>query len=141
MPGRGHSGKLAPPFAEGNLAAATNGARVSAWRLEGRAAEIADGIRPDLGACDAGAEILLNELAVVLCRLEIAEAWLDEHGLVKPGKTGATWPVLAHVDRWTAQAARLVALLGLGPRGKGKTASTSDVLGAYLAGRDEGEDA
>lgn len=131
---------LRPPFASENTAAVSHGARVASWRLQGRACEIADELRGAVPECDAGAEVLLLELGLVLSRLEIAAKFLDENGLLRPGKAGDVWPIVRFVSAWEGQAIKLLDKLGLTPQAKSGMRSekaTSDVLAAYLAGRDE----
>ena len=110
-------------------------------RLQGRAREIADSLRGDLGEVDAGSEVLLLALGTVLTRLEIAAEFIDEHGLVRPGKSAEPWPLLRLVSAWESQAVRLLDKLGMTPESRSKSqarASTASVLESYLASRGEG---
>ena len=66
------------PWEPGNDVAVTHGAYVSPVKLSGRAGEIADAIRPHLPVGSEAFEPTLQAYALVLTRIERADAALDE---------------------------------------------------------------
>src|SRR4029078_12274629 len=73
-------------FTNGNVVALKHGAR-SMVTLAPRAAELADGLRQIVPAVSKSDEPSTRLLALALARVEAANAWLDEVGLLREDGT------------------------------------------------------
>jgi hypothetical protein len=82
-------------------------------RLAPRADEIANDLRRIVPTGAEPDEPALRLLALVLARVEAANSWLDEQGLLT--QRGEPQPVLRVLSTWENTAARLCDRLGLTP--------------------------
>lgn len=78
-----------------------------------RAREVADELRALLPASSPSDDPTVALVAMVLARIESANAWLDEHGLMDT--KGTPRPILRVLSTWENTAARLLDRLGLTP--------------------------
>ena len=101
------------PFEKGNTLARRHGA-MATLSLAPRANEIATELRELVPTRSESDEPTIRLLALVLARIEAANAWLDEHGLFRDAK-GQPQPVLKALSTWENTAARLCDRLGLTP--------------------------
>lgn len=118
--GIGEDGRWVPafpgqrrPFEPGHELTVTHGAK-AVVKLAPRADEIATDLRSIVPGAGEPDEPTIRLLALVLARVEAANAWLDEHGLFRDGK-GEPQPVLKALSTWENTAARLCDRLGLTP--------------------------
>lgn len=116
-----------------------SGAQAQPWRLAPRSLEIADTLRPLVPGYTESDEVQLRLLALVLCRLELAEQWLAERGsLFAPGMKGDVFPVVRLMSSWESQASKLCGSLGLTPAARARidaddaSATTSRALEQHL---------
>jgi hypothetical protein len=108
-------------------------------RLAPRSAELADDLRAIVPAVSDSDEPTIQLLALVLARVEAANAWLAERGIFVDG-TGEPQPVLRALSTWENTAARLCDRLGLTPTSRAALGldlarSHSEVLRVELAER------
>jgi hypothetical protein len=108
-----------PPFGRGNTAAVRHGAQAT-LALQPRAAEIADDLRLIVPAVSDADEPAIRVLALLLARLEAANAWLAERETIFANKRGEVWPVLKLVGSWENSATRLFDQLGLTPTARAR---------------------
>ena len=106
-----------PPFERGNQLARRHGATAMVT-LAPRAEEIADGLREIVPARSEADEPTLRLLALVLARVEAANAWLAEHGVLRAD--GQPQGVLKALSTWENTAARLANDLALNPTARAK---------------------
>lgn len=110
----------APMFSKGNALARRHGAHgpLPAEHLEGKAAEIAAvvPVRGEDGGLHPADAYAVQMLAEVLCRIELATAHIDKHGLTN--KKGEAHSLLRHLSRWEAQAREWMNDLGMTPRAR-----------------------
>lgn len=98
--------------------ATTHGAKAD-LALAPRAAELADYLREIVPARAESDEPTIRLLALILARVETANAWIAEHGIFT-GKSGKVQPVLKALSTWENSAARLCDQLGLTPTAKAR---------------------
>jgi hypothetical protein len=114
MPARNYSW---PPFEKGNEAALRHGA-YSTRRVEGRAREIAERLEDVVPGFNASHRVTVELLARELARIELADLWLEEHGILD--ERGQPQPILKVRSIWTNSAARLANDLALNPSAQAK---------------------
>jgi hypothetical protein len=102
-----------PPFERGNQVGLTHGAQ-SMIRLAPRAAELADDLRAIVPAASVSDEPTIRLAALVLARIEAANAYLAEHGIFLDGGPEIQ-PVIRSLTGWENSAARLLDRLGCTP--------------------------
>lgn len=95
----------------------THGAQAT-LALAPRANEIANDLRSVVPARSPSDEPMILLAALVLARIERANAWLDEHGLLD--ETGAPQPVLRVLGTTENTAARLLDRLGCTPTARAR---------------------
>jgi hypothetical protein len=101
-----------PPFERGNTLSLKHGARSP--RLVGRrAGEIAERLAALVPGYDDSHAPTVELLARELARIELADEWLDEHGIIDA--EGQPAGILKMRSVWTNSAARLASDLGLNP--------------------------
>lgn len=85
---------------------------------QAKAAEIAAvvPVRGEDGGPHPADAYAVERLAEVLCRIDLATAHLDAHGLVN--KKGEAHSLLRHISRWEAQAQQWMESLGLTPKAR-----------------------
>jgi hypothetical protein len=83
--------------------------------LAPRAEEIAADLREIVPAASEANEPTIQLLALVLARVEAANAWLAEEGIFRLGGKGEPQPVLKALSTWENTAARLANDLALNP--------------------------
>ena len=103
-------------FAPGNAVAVVHGAR-SSLRLAPRAAELAEELAAIVPASSPSDEPTVRLLALVLARVEFANEYLAEHGLLDAD--GVPRPVLKMLSTWENTCARLLDRLGCTPTSRG----------------------
>lgn len=104
-------------FQPGNAAALRHGAQAT-LALAPRASEIAADLRSVVPARSPSDEPTILLAALVLARIERANAWLDEHGLLD--EHGAPQPVLRVLGTTENTAARLLDRLGCTPTARAR---------------------
>ncbi|HEY3070427.1 MAG TPA: hypothetical protein VGJ34_08920 [Gaiellaceae bacterium] len=100
------------PVGAGNTLALKHGA-TAVLRLAPRAAEITDELRSIVPATNDSDEPAIRLLALILARIEAANEWLAENGLVR-GK-GDPQGILKALSTWENSASRLLERLGCMP--------------------------
>jgi hypothetical protein len=128
-PARGYSWA---PFEEGNGAALRHGAYASPVKLEGRAADIADAIRPTLPLYCEADEPVLRLMGLTLVRIERAAGALED--VEDETKASA---LRTDLRAWISAARNLANDLGMTPTSRARLgldlARTEDALEQLLA--------
>lgn len=123
-------------FQPGNALALRHGARAM-LRLAPRAAELADELAALVPASSPSDEPTVRLLALVLARVEAANDYLAEHGILD--ENGVPRPVLKMLSTWENSAARLLDRLGCTPTSRGALGLSLVRAEDVLAGlREEG---
>ena len=126
------------PFEVGHGLSIRHGANAM-LRLAPRAEELAGDLRELVPAASPSDEPTIRLLALVLARVEAANAYLDEHGLFRADGDGEIQPVLKALSTWENTAARLLDRLGCTPVSRASLgldiSRTGDALAAYLEAR------
>jgi hypothetical protein len=133
--------RKAPPFEVANLAARRHGAQVSSWRLAPRAEEIAAELAELVPASSPSDGPTVSLLATILCRLEIANAYVERNGLFDA--RGRPRPIVRLVSTWENSAGRLLDQLGMSPTSRARlgldlTRARGEALRAHLEEHYEG---
>lgn len=127
----------------GNRGPMTHGAR-SVVNLAPRIAELVDALAPLVPAVSPSDGPTLAVLAGVMARIEAAQAYLDEHGIMD--EHGQPRPILKQLSTWENTAVRTLDKLGCTPTARAQLgldlartpAAAATALREYLAGgRDE----
>lgn len=92
--------------------------------LAPRAEEIAADLREIVPSRSEANEPTIQLLALVLARVEAANAFLAEHGIFRPGGKGEPQAVLKALSTWENTAARLANDLALNPTAQAKLGLT-----------------
>lgn len=103
------------PVQEGQTGSAHPATRHGCYAVDipARARALADELRALLPASSPSDDPTVALVAMVLARIETANAWLDENGLMDA--RGAPRPILRVLSTWENTAARLLDRLGLTP--------------------------
>jgi post-segregation antitoxin (ccd killing protein) len=103
------------PVQTGQAGAAHPATRHGCYAIDipARARELADELRALLPASSPSDDPTVALVAMVLARVEVANAWIDEHGLMDA--KGRPQPILRVLPTWENTAARLLDRLGLTP--------------------------
>jgi hypothetical protein len=87
--------------------------------LAPRAAEIADDLRRVIPARSEADEPAIHLAALLMARVEAANAWLDERGIFADDR-GTPQPVLRALSTWENSLARLLDRLGCTPTARAR---------------------
>ena len=123
----GARGEPGPALKHGALV--TSGAGAGA--LQRRADELAGELRSLVPGGTAADEPLLTLLALTLARVEIVNAWLDQHGLFRNARGSEPQPILKQLQSWENAALRLCAELGLSPSARARLGVARAGVDAY----------
>jgi hypothetical protein len=104
MARRWNPAKTAPPFTKGNLAAVKSGAHSKAIVAPIREKLVVD-LRLEYPTL-SDAEVWL--CADRLAKIELAAAFIDEHGLFRDKEQGEVWPVVDRLERWANRAENIL---------------------------------
>lgn len=126
-------------FEPGNEINVRHGAR-AVVRLAPRIAALVEALRPLVPAGSGSDEPVLAVLAGVMARIEAAQAYLDEHGIVD--EHGQPRPILKQLSTWENTAVRTLDKLGCTPTARAQLgldlartpAAAATALREYLTG-------